>query len=73
MPYVERDADNKIKGVYRQPQPGYAEEFLDETHADVVTYRQPRTDSKQTRRNTLRNRANSTPITVKDLKDIGLL
>lgn len=29
MPYVERHADGAIKGVYANPQPGYAEEWCD--------------------------------------------
>lgn len=32
MPYVERDAEGAIKGVYANRQPGYAEEFV----ADAV-------------------------------------
>jgi len=38
MPYVQRDADNKIKGVYANEQPGYAEEFVGEDSADIYAY-----------------------------------
>ena len=41
MPYVQRDEGGKVMGLYRLPQPGYAEEFLPEDHADVVAYRTP--------------------------------
>lgn len=34
MPYVERDAESRIKGVYEQPQPGYAEEWLDDAQIE---------------------------------------
>lgn len=29
MPYVERNEDGKITGVFANPQPGYAEEWVD--------------------------------------------
>jgi hypothetical protein len=30
MPYIQRDVNNKIIGIYANKQDGYAEEFLDE-------------------------------------------
>ena len=36
--FVERDQAGIIKGLYRQPQPGYAEEELPETHPEVVDF-----------------------------------
>lgn len=30
MPWVERDEGGQIKGVYRNPQPGYAEEWIED-------------------------------------------
>lgn len=36
MPYVERDGDGRISGLYAQLQSGFAEEYLDEGHPDVV-------------------------------------
>jgi len=38
MLYVERAADGTIKGLYRQPQAGYAEEALAADHADVAAF-----------------------------------
>lgn len=35
MPYVERDNEHFVKGTYGTPQPGYAEEWLDEGHPDL--------------------------------------
>jgi hypothetical protein len=40
MPYVERK-DGKIVGLYSNGQPGFAEEFLEDNHEDVVAYRNP--------------------------------
>ncbi|MCH2242842.1 MAG: hypothetical protein MK041_13165 [Aquabacterium sp.] len=40
MPYVERK-NGKIVSVYENPQPGFADEFLAETHADMVVFRSP--------------------------------
>lgn len=39
MPYVQRDNDGNVKGLYARPQPGYAEDFLDDDHPEVVAYR----------------------------------
>lgn len=36
--YVERNEANQIKGVYRQPQPGYAEEQADMLDSEVVAF-----------------------------------
>ena len=35
MPWVERDGGGKVIGQYANKQPGYAEEFLDPSHADL--------------------------------------
>jgi hypothetical protein len=40
MPYVERK-DGKVTGVYTNAQPGYAEEFLADEHAEVVEFLNP--------------------------------
>lgn len=40
MPYVQRK-DGKVTGLYANLQPGYAEEWLEEDHADVLAYRNP--------------------------------
>jgi hypothetical protein len=40
MPYVER-RDGKVTGLYANKQSGYAEEFLEEDHADVVAFHNP--------------------------------
>ena len=39
MPFVQRDYGGKVKGLYANAQPGYAEEFLPDDHADVLAYR----------------------------------
>ena len=41
MPYVERDAFAKVKGLYAAKQTGYAEEFLTDNHPDVFAYLNP--------------------------------
>lgn len=41
MPYVRRDGTNKIRGLYSILQSGYAEEFLPDDDAEVVTFRNP--------------------------------
>lgn len=41
MPYVERNQDGVVVGIYANAQPGYAEEWLEEDHADVVAFRNP--------------------------------
>lgn len=41
MPFVERDLENKIKGVYPNLQPGYAEEYLADDHPDIIAYNNP--------------------------------
>jgi hypothetical protein len=38
MKYVERDKDGLVKGVYACRQPGYAEELLDDDHADIQDF-----------------------------------
>ena len=39
MPYVQRDYDGKVKGLFAQPQPGYAEEFLPDDNKEVRAYK----------------------------------
>lgn len=39
MPFVERTKDGKLTGVYNRLQPGYAEEYLEDDHAEIVAYR----------------------------------
>lgn len=38
MPYVERDAQGKIKGAYNRPQPGYAVELLPDDAPEIVAF-----------------------------------
>ena len=40
MPYVERNA-GAVVGLYANPQPGYAEEFLVDDDAEVLAFRNP--------------------------------
>ena len=40
MPYVQRDLKGKIVGVYANPQPGRAEEFLAEDHPEIIEFRE---------------------------------
>jgi len=41
MPYVERDENGTIKGVYLNLQEGYAEEELDDADPEVLAYLNP--------------------------------
>lgn len=41
MPYVQRDASGKVCGVYANPQPEYAEEFLADDDSLVAAYLNP--------------------------------
>jgi hypothetical protein len=41
MPYIERDENSVIKGVYRMPQGRAIEEFLPDDHPDVVEFLTP--------------------------------
>lgn len=43
MPFVRRDESGAVAGLYANAQPGYAEEFLEEDHTEVVAYRNPPT------------------------------
>ncbi|MBX4884051.1 hypothetical protein HJA90_10695 [Rhizobium bangladeshense] len=40
MPYVMRNADGDICGLYEQPQEGYAEEFLPDEAPEIVAFPQ---------------------------------
>lgn len=44
MPYVSRDADNAVSGIFSNAQPGYAEEWREEEDDAVIAFRQ-RTDA----------------------------
>lgn len=39
--FVERDSNGKIKGVYRQLQPGYAEEEIADDAAELAAFLNP--------------------------------
>jgi hypothetical protein len=39
MAYVQRDESGAVKGVYAVRQPGYADEWLDESSAEIAAYR----------------------------------
>lgn len=41
MPFVERNGGGKIKGLYAVAQTGYADEYLADDNAEVVSYRAP--------------------------------
>jgi hypothetical protein len=41
MPYVQRDIEGRICGVYANLQPGYAEEFLDDNDPAVLAFLNP--------------------------------
>jgi hypothetical protein len=41
MPYVQRDGAGKVAGVFANPQPGYAEEFLPSDNPEVVAFLNP--------------------------------
>lgn len=39
MPFVERDPSGAVISVRARPEPSLAEEFIEETHADLIAYR----------------------------------
>ena len=39
MPYVRRTEEGAVTGVFACKQPGYAEEFLEDEHPEVLAYR----------------------------------
>lgn len=41
MPWVQRDGLNAIVGLYANQQPGRADEFLDDSNAQVIAYLNP--------------------------------
>ena len=41
MPFVQRDADNKVIGIAQSDQQGWSGEFLPDDHPDVVAYLTP--------------------------------
>ena len=38
MPYVQRDDDGNINGIYANLQPGYAEEYLPDNNPEVLAF-----------------------------------
>ena len=38
MPYVQRDNDGNINGMFANPQPDFAEEYLPDDDPEVVTF-----------------------------------
>lgn len=47
MPYVQRDGHGAVSGVFANPQPGYAEEWLDAADAAIVAFFSPPTLTAQ--------------------------
>lgn len=47
MPYVSRNREGELTGLYRNRQPGRAVERLAEDDAEVVAYRNPMLDADQ--------------------------
>ncbi len=43
MPFVERIDGGAINGLFARPQDGFPEEWIDESHPDVVAFRGRRT------------------------------
>jgi len=41
MPYVSRGDSGNINGLFANPQPGYAEEFLPDDDPEVVAFLNP--------------------------------
>lgn len=41
MPYVSREASGNIDGLYANPQPGFAEEYLPDDDPAVVAFLNP--------------------------------
>ncbi len=42
MPFVQRDQNGTVTGVYANRQPGYAEEELAANHSEITVYRAPK-------------------------------
>jgi hypothetical protein len=38
MPYVQRDDEGNITGIFANPQPGFAEEYLPDDDPEVVAF-----------------------------------
>lgn len=41
MPYVQRNNENQIIGIFSNMQEGYAEEYLDENNNEVIRFQNP--------------------------------
>ena len=75
MPYVGRNTAGEIVEEAGRFIAGRAEEFLSSTSNEIQTWRgtTDRIDDRPTPRRTLQAKPDNTPVTVKDLKDLGLL
>ncbi len=45
MPYVQRDENGKVIGLYAQLQAGYAEELLEDENEEVTAFLSPPADA----------------------------
>lgn len=45
--FIQRDENSSIKGCFRRPQEGYAEEELPDNHPDVVAFLNPQPDQRK--------------------------
>lgn len=64
--YVERNESGGIKGVYQNPQEGYAEEAVDDTDAEVVAFREAPAVAVELERTKQRNLVSQVDVIVAD-------
>lgn len=57
MAYVQRDGAAKIVGAYARAQPDIAEEWLDESNAELQAFRTPPPTPEETNRATIEQQA----------------
>jgi len=62
MPYVQRDGSSNITGLYANPQPGYATEFLADTDPAVIAFLNPPPTADQIRVAAIKTDATYTDI-----------
>lgn len=64
MPYVQRDGASAINGVFANPQPGYAEEFLADDDLELVAYLAPPVSTPYLNNGGIARFTGTTPPTV---------
>jgi len=75
MAYIGRNTGGQIVIESIEPIIGKAEELIGDSSLELLAWRGAtnRVDDRSTPRRTLRQKPDSAPVTIKDLKDLGLL